>query len=136
MSKYANAGALRTPVRFMRVTRETDSEGYPVETRENVFGGDQCVYCEWVNAHGTETFAAMQLELKEPATLTMRYSPLIDETLLVYKDSEYRAAEQAGDEQTVVAALERACYEIISLDNVEEQNTWMEIKVQRKVAAR
>lgn len=118
MSKNANAGELRTAVYFMRIERKTDAEGYPHEPEVNAFGEQKSVLCKWVNAHGTETFNAMQLELREPATLTVRYSPLINETLLVYKGTDPEP------------------YEIISVDNVEERNVWLEIKVQRRAAAR
>lgn len=124
MSKYANAGELRTPVRFYRVERETDGAGFTVSEREVcVFGQDEAgedraVRCKWVNAHGTEVFAGMQLQLREPATLTMRYSPLIDQTLLVYREGDNRP------------------YEVISVDDVEGRHRWLEIKVQRRGAAR
>ena len=49
---------------------------------------------------------------------TCRYSPLITETCLVYRK---------GDDDP---------FEIISIDNVEQRNTWLEIKVQRRVPAR
>lgn len=48
----------------------------------------------------------------------MRYSPLIDPAMLVYKGKDPRP------------------YEIISLNNVEDRGKWLEIKVQRKGAAR
>nr|DAR46642.1 MAG TPA: putative head-tail adaptor [Caudoviricetes sp.] len=60
----------------------------------------------------------MQLELREPATITMRYSPLINEQLLIYKGSDAQP------------------FEVISIDDVEERHVWLEIKVQRKVSAR
>lgn len=118
MSKAANAGELRTPCYFKRIERTTDSEGYPAEEGINIFGEDVPVPVKWVNAHGSEVFESMQLQLREPATITCRFSPLINERLLIYKK---------GDEKP---------YEIISIDNVEERNIWLEIKVQRKEAAR
>ena len=122
MARRARAGDLRTVVFFRRMVRGTDGEGYAHEREEYVFadssGQERGVHCKWVNAHGTEVFSAMQLQIREPATLTMRYSPLIDASMLVYK---------AGDPQP---------YEIISLDNVENRGKWLEIKVQRKGAAR
>lgn len=118
MSKNANAGELRTAIYFKRIERTTDDEGFPTEQETNVFGEDKYVLCKWVNAHGSEVFGAMQLELREPATLTVRYSPLINEKLLIYKGTDPEP------------------YEVISIDNVEERNVWLEIKVQRKVAAR
>lgn len=118
MSKSANAGELRTPVFFFQTWRCTDGEGYPVVKDINVFGDGASVLCKWVNAHGSESFTAMQLQLREPATITCRYSPLINERLDVYR---------AGDSTP---------YEIISIDNVEQRDRWLEIKVQRKEAAR
>lgn len=122
MAKQANAGELRTLVYFRRTVKETDGEGYPREGEESVFldraGREVPVHCKWVNAHGTEVFSAMQLQIREPATLTVRFSPLICPTLLVYK---------AGDPRP---------YEIISVDDVEDRHRWLEIKVQRKGAAR
>lgn len=118
MSKNANPGELRTKAYFKRVRRDTDDEGFPLEPEENVFGEGNFAKCKWVNAHGSESFVAKQLELREPATITMRYSPLIKDDLLVYRGSDTKP------------------YEIISIDNVEEQNRWLEIKVQRVVSAR
>lgn len=118
MSKSANPGELRTPVYFMRHKKETDDDGDHADSLVNVFGENVSVRCKWVNAHGTEVFDALTLQLREPATITCRYSPLIDRTLDVRKGTD------------------PALYEIISIDNVQEQNRWLEIKVQRKEAAR
>lgn len=136
MSKAANAGELRTSVYFMKIDRQTDNEGFPKEVEINVFGKDKSVLTKWVNAHGSEVFTAMQLELREPVTITMRYSPLINEKLIVYRVREYEEAMKAGSDDKVKEALERAAYEVISVDNVECRNIWLEIKLQRKVAAR
>lgn len=114
MSKAANAGELKTKVLFKDVRRYTNERGYPVEDEVDVIG----VYCKWVNAHGTEVFTAMQMQLREPATITCRFSPKINRRQLVYR---------VGDPDP---------YEIISIDNVQNANTWLEIKVQRKAAAR
>lgn len=118
MSKSANAGELNTRVYFKKIVRETDAEGYPTEVERNIFGKGNYILAKWVNAHGSEAFTAMQLQLREPATITCRYSPLINEQLIVYRN----CCDQP--------------YEIISIDNVEERNVWLEIKVQRRVPAR
>ena len=122
MAKQANAGELRTLVYFRRVVKETDEEGYPRVREETVFrdgaGREVPVHCKWVNAHGTEVFAAMQLQLRQPATLTMRYSPLIQPTMLVYKGRD------------------PVPYEVVSVDDVEDRHRWLEVTVQRKGAAR
>lgn len=123
MAKSANPGSMRTAVYFKRIERQIDSEGIPIETELNIFGkdvnGDDVpAYGLWTNVHGSEVIAAMQLQLHDPATFTTRYSPKYDPQLIVYK---------AGDPKP---------YEIISLDNVGEHNRWVEINLQRRVAAR
>lgn len=118
MSKYANAGDLRTPVYFKSVSRTIGENGYKTDTETNVFGDGIAVYCKWVNAHGTEVMTAMELDVKEPATITMRYSPLIVPTLIVYR---------GGDVDP---------YEIISVDDVEQRHVWLEVKVRRRTQAR
>lgn len=122
MARQARAGELRTLVYFRRVLKGTDSKGSARQREEFVFtdgaGQERAVHCKWVNAHGTEVFAAMQLQIREPATLTMRYSPLIEASMLVYKGADPRP------------------YEIVSVNNVEDRGRWLELKVQRKGAAR
>ena len=60
----------------------------------------------------------MQLQLRQPATLTMRYSPRIQPTMLVYKGRD------------------PVPYEVVSVDDVEDRHRWLEVTVQRKGAAR
>ena len=124
MSKSANPGELRTPVYFKLPHRERDEEGYFRDTEINVFGQNDkledipCM-CKWVNAHGTEVFEGMKLNIREPATITTRYSKnLTDDRLLIYKGDDPRP------------------YEAISHDDVEDRHVWLEIKVQRKSEAR
>jgi SPP1 family predicted phage head-tail adaptor len=109
MAKYANAGELRTPVKFIRIDRSKDADGYSVEVEVEVLKTN----CKWVNVHGAEVFTAMQQQLREPATITMRYSPLINQKLIIYKGTD---AEP---------------YEVISIDDIENRHRWLEIKVQR-----
>ena len=119
MSKSANPGELRTPVYFKKHQRTKDAEGYPHDSEVNIFGEGVPCMCKWVNAHGYEVFQTMQLEIREPATITTRYhDALMDPTLIIYK---------SGDSKP---------YEVISIDNVENRSVWVEIKVQRKSDAR
>lgn len=113
MAKYANAGELRTPIRFVKIKRTKDDDGYPVEVENEVMK----TYCKWVNVHGTEVFTSMQQQLREPATITMRYSPLINQKLIIYK------------------GVDLDPYEVISIDDVEGRHRWLEIKVQRRSGA-
>ena len=107
MAKYVNAGELRTPVRFIRIDRGKDADGYSVEVEVEVLK----TKCKWVNVHGTEVFTAMQQQLREPATITMRYSPLINQKLIIYKGTDTEP------------------YEVISIDDVDDCHRWLEIKV-------
>ena len=118
MSKFANPGELRTPVIFKKVTRTVNANGFPEETETALFGGAP-ILCKWVNAHGTEVWAQAQQEVRDRATLTLRWSPaLTDETLLCCR---------AGD---------NVPFEIVSADDVENRHEWIELTVQRKVSAR
>ena len=120
MAGRAGAGELRTRIFVLdkHAPEARNANGYPVAEPVNVFGEGASRRCKWVNAHGAEVFSAMQLQLREPATLTMRYSPKIDSTLLVYRRGDPRP------------------YEIVSVDNVGERGKWLEVQVQRKGAAR
>ena len=117
MSKYANPGELRTPVVFKKITRAVNANGFPEETEAALY--DAPVYCKWVNAHGTEVWEHASLNIRDRATLTLRWRPeLDDETLLVYREGKGQP------------------YEIVSCDNVENRGEWLELTVQRKVTAR
>jgi hypothetical protein len=118
MSKSANAGELRTAVQFFRVVRVTDDDGVSGEAEINIFGEGADVFVKWVNAHGSEVFAAMQLQIREPATVTARWSPLYNERLIVRRHGEPEP------------------YEVISVDNVEQRDTWCEMKLRRKQPAK
>ena len=124
MAKQASAGELRTRIYIRKaVERSVDSDGVAHEKAASVFppgpdGKERVYHCKWVNAYGTEAVTAMQLKIQEPATLTMRYSPLIQPNQLIYK---------LGDPIP---------YEIISINDVEERHTWLEVRVKRRVAAR
>lgn len=122
MAKSASAGELRTRIYIRRLEKEKDGEGVTAEAEKSVFpdppGQPERIYhCKWVNAYGTEAVTAMQLQIREPATLTMRYSPRIKADCLVYR---------LGDPEP---------YNIISINDVEERHTWLEVKVCRKQAA-
>ena len=118
MSKSANAGELRTALKFVARIKKTNENGVPISDEKNIFGDGAVIWGKWVNAHGSDSYVAMQLQLREPATITCRYSPLINSKLLVYKDAD------------------ETPYEIISIDDVENRHSWLEIKVQREVKAK
>ena len=115
--KTARIGEMHTKITVKSLTSAMDADGYPTETWANVFGGTNKVWCNWTNAHGTEAFEAMRLDLKEVATITMRYSDKVTPTCRIWREAETDA------------------YEIISLDNVGDRREFLEIKVKRRVVA-
>ncbi len=121
MAKQAQAGELRTRIYIRKRVKGVDSEGSAYEREESVFGPkepERVWHCKWVNAYGAEAMTAMQLQISEPATLTMRYTPLVRPDCLIYR---------LGDPVP---------YEIVSVNDVEGRRTWLEVKVKRGVAAR
>lgn len=88
MAKRANAGELRTKIMVFDLPRDEHGEvelgpdGYPASKPVNVFGEGKTRYCKWVNAWGTEVYTARQAGVTEPATLTLRYTPLITTTCI------------------------------------------------------
>lgn len=124
MARQAIAGELCARIYIHSVSKTVDKEGVSSEDEEtsaigyDVQGREVPYHCKWVNAYGSEVFAARQMLLKESATLTMRYSPKIKIDQLIYK---------AGDPDP---------WEIISINDVEERHQWLEVKVGRREAAR
>ena len=121
MAKFANPGEMRTQIIIETYESEKTANGYQEKTWKNIFGEGNTIRVKWVNVHGTEVFEAMGLDLREPATLTMRFSPLISRECRILK------AEDAEKEDR-----ESLYYEVISIDDIEERHTQLEIKVQRK----
>lgn len=119
MAYRVAAGDLRTRITVFDKAggNERDKDGYRVKKMVNVFGEGGTRKCRWVNAHGSEVYTARQAGVREPATLTVRYTPKITPTCLVYRDGDPRP------------------YEVISLNDVENRHIWLELKVQRKVAS-
>lgn len=124
MARQASAGELRTRIYIRSVSKSTDKDGVSSKEEEksaigyDAQGREIMYHCKWVNAYGAEVFNAMQLQLRESATLTMRYSPKIKPDQLIYK---------VGDPIP---------YEIVSINDVEDRHRWLEVKVGRRRAAR
>lgn len=111
--KNINPGELRTPIRIECTVSEKNSNGFQEKTHKNIFGENEFIRCKWVNAHGTEIYSASTLNLREPATVTIRYSPLVNANCVIFKRNDKKP------------------FEIISVDNIREMNKWLELKVQR-----
>lgn len=108
---HLDAGKLRTAVRVLRPTKVKNSAGFSETQYADALGFD--LYCQWVNAHGSEVLQAEQLGLQQKARLRCRYYTAIAPACIVRRGG--------------------ADWDIISVDNVDEVGHWMEITVARKV---
>ena len=64
----ANSGRIATQILIRKPQETVDDDGFPIIGHEYLFNGKP-VWCEWVNAHGSEFYNAASLNLREPATL-------------------------------------------------------------------
>lgn len=112
---------MRTRISVQALTDGIDADGYQTKTWTDIFAG-QKVWCLWVNPHGTEAYDQMRLGLRDPATLTMRYTPLLNARCRIFKGYTPTGDPVLDDPHA---------YEIISVDNVRDGNKTLEIKVQR-----
>lgn len=119
MAKTATAGEMRTRITVMKPTRGIDADGFRTETWANVFCG--MTRCKWVSAHGSDVIENKRLELGRVATITMRYTPLVDETCRVWYENDTQDAAHA--------------WEVISINNTESRNAFVEITLRRDVIA-
>lgn len=121
MAKQARAGELRTRVYVMdrkdlpyRIDRVGNRIYDPVEVQRV----GRPLLCKWVNAYGNEVYTARQARVQEPATLTLRYTPYVTPTCILFR---------RGD---------GILYEVLSVNDVENRHTWLEVKVQRSAPGR
>ena len=77
--------------------------------------------CKWVSAHGNDVLENNRAELGQTATITLRYTTLIDQRCKVFHEN---------DEQTLSNA-----WTVISVNDPEDRHRFVEITLQRKVVA-
>lgn len=112
-STVFNPGDLRTAVTLQRRSVTSNAGGYPSANWVDV--ADLMV--RWVNVHGSEAWSASAAQnapgvmAAQAATVMMRYRSDVDVTCCLLKGSER--------------------YEIVSLDNIHDENVLIELKVQK-----
>ena len=114
MAARVNAGEMRTKI-TIKNPKYSIQDGCGIREFVNAF--TRPVWCKWVNAHGAEIYQAAELRLREPATITMRYSPLVTAESRIWRGRDTEP------------------YEVISINNVNDRCEFLEIKVQRVVTA-
>ena len=102
-----NPGEMRTSITLELRTVAQDGGGFMVPGQ----GTTVTVWAKWTNAHGSEVWQAQALHASKAATVLMRYIAALDETWTLLKGSER--------------------YEIVSVDNVQDRDEFMELKVIR-----
>lgn len=109
-----NPGELRTKVKLGTRTVATEAGGFRVGmvAFTAITGGE--VWARWQNVHGTEVWAAQSANVQEAATVLIRYRSDVDPTMGVQLGSNW--------------------YEIVSMDNIQNRNEFIELKVKRVVA--
>ncbi len=110
----AYAGEMRTKI-TIKAPQYGIKAGFSKEVFVDIFPGP--VWCKWANAHGTEVYQAEELHLRQPVTITMRYSPLVNVKCRIWHERDPEP------------------YEIIGIDNVGDRREFLEIKAQRVVTA-
>jgi SPP1 family predicted phage head-tail adaptor len=101
---------LRTRITFQSPTITTDAGGAQSTTYANV-GTVPTVWAQWINDHGQEAIAAEAVTSAQRATVRVRHRTDILETWRVVKDSEN--------------------WQILSIDEVQDRNRWIEFRVER-----
>jgi len=97
---------MRTQVTLEQRTVAQDAGGFMVPGQ----GTSVTVWCKWTNVHGSEVWQAEALHAVRPATVTLRYLAAVDTSWTVLKGTER--------------------YEILSVDNIQDRDEYMEMKVQ------
>jgi head-tail adaptor len=128
--KPFNPGELRTPIVLASKKMEKNSAGFQVPVY--TFLAD--VKARWTNVHGQEVWAADARGAIKPATIMIRYRPDLDETCVVVKGA---AVEEVIDEHDVLTGWTFTggeIYEIVSMDNIQDLNEYIELKIKRIAA--
>lgn len=102
-----NPGELNVSVTLQNRVTTADAGGFQIQSWTNI----ATVWAKWRNVHGSEAWQAQSIGAEGAATVTIRYRSDVDETCVVLKGSER--------------------YEIVSMDDIQEHNEYIELRVRR-----
>jgi len=105
--KPTNPGELRTEITLQQRSVSTETGNFQVPAWADI----ATVQAKWTNVHGNEVWLANTVQASQPATVWIRWRSGLDTTCAVLKGTTR--------------------YEIVSLDNVQERNEYIELKVKR-----
>jgi SPP1 family predicted phage head-tail adaptor len=109
-TKITNPGEMRTKITLQSRTTVQDAGGFSIPGWATI----ATVWSRWINAHGREILEAAIAQVDAPATVLIRYRNDVDTACAVLKGS--------------------LRYEIVSIDNIQERNEYLELRVQRMKA--
>jgi SPP1 family predicted phage head-tail adaptor len=100
---------LRTRITFQEPTVTKDPGGAQRTTYANI-GTNPTVWAQWINDHGQEVVASEAEKSVQRATIRIRHRGDIVTTWQVLKDGE--------------------AWQILSVDQVQDRNRWVEMRVE------
>jgi head-tail adaptor len=129
MAKYTvRVGELRTKIKFyIKISAYIPGQGQtstwePTETR----------HCRWVGSYGDQVMAAQALGVEYSATVTMRYSPDLYESLRTTQTVVVKNADSTAIVDGEPDMNNPNVYQLWGgVDNVREKNQYMEFMVRR-----
>lgn len=121
MAKQASAGEMRTRITVKNLTTGINANGYPTETWANVLTGTSMFRCKWVSAHGQEVMENNRLGLGQVATITLRYTSLIDQRCRVWREAD--------------AQTDANAWEVVSVNDPEDRHAFLELTLRKLVVA-
>lgn len=101
---------LRTRITFQAPTITQDTGGAQVGTYANI-ALIPSVWAQWINDHGQESIASEAVISAQRATVRFRYRSDVQTTWRVMKDAEP--------------------WQILSIDQVQDRNRYVELRVER-----
>ena len=105
-----NVADMRTRITFRQPTITKDDGGAQVAGFANI-ATNPTVWARWINAHGEESVTSDALKSVQRATVTVRYRSDILVTWQILKDG--------------------LAWQIVSIDEVQDRNRWIELMVER-----
>jgi head-tail adaptor len=128
--KPFNPGELKTPIVLAKKKLSKVTGGFQKIEYELIAE----TKAKWVNVHGQEAWLANAKGAIKAATITVRYRSDLDETCVIMIGM---TVEEVIDEQDVLTGWTFTggeVFEIISMDNIQQLNEYIEFKVKRVTA--
>jgi SPP1 family predicted phage head-tail adaptor len=105
-----NPGEMQTKITLKRRVMNSGVGGFETPIPTTI----ATVFAKWTGVHGMEAWAAQTVEATRAATVLIRYRDDVDETCIVESNGKN--------------------YEIVSYDDIQDKQEYIELKVQRMKA--